>query len=128
MSDSVAPYVLLVENEPIAARAIARRIHRTLAVRVRIAHGADGALALLSEQREPLAVVLDGHLGGTVHGADVLRALREARCEAPSAFWTSQSRQQVQSHLERCNLPERPPVFGKLEAAALMAWLADSGG
>jgi len=116
-------WVLVVEDEALAGRSLARRIERRASVAVRLAATVEAAGEQLTAGDRPVAMVLDGRLSRGQHGADALRFARRAGCTSPCAFWTSCGEAEIVHELERRGCEERPPVFDKLDVPGLLEWL-----
>jgi ActR/RegA family two-component response regulator len=86
---SGSPWVLIVDDDPIAARATARAVSSVTGARVALVADVDSALRLAMRASEPpAAAILDFELGGGSTGLSVLLSLRASGCEAPCAFHT----------------------------------------
>ncbi len=121
------PWVLVVDDEPLAARATSRAITAATGARVSVVSGVDAALHLVRRADEaPAAVVLDFDLKAGETGMAVLLGLRAAGCEAPCAFHTG-SPARARAALAAARLGDRHPVFekGPASSAGFPAWLSN---
>jgi ActR/RegA family two-component response regulator len=118
------PWVLVVDDDPIAARATARAVSSVTGARVALVANVDSALRLAMRASEPpAAVILDFELGGGSTGLAVLMSLRASGCEAPCAFHTG-SPAVVAAALVASRLGDGYPVFQKGENdGSLVSWI-----
>jgi CheY-like chemotaxis protein len=107
------PTVLLVDDSPVALRALADRMGAE-GFDVRIESTAAGAM--LSEAASLSCAVVDVDLPDG-SGVDVAAALRAGRPALPIAFFTSGAAPPL---LQRAR--EHGPVFAKPDVAAVVAW------
>jgi CheY-like chemotaxis protein len=120
------PWVLVVDDDPVAARATARAVSRALGVRFSFVSDAPSAVRLVSHTEEaPAAVLLDFELRGGETGVTVLSGLRAAGCQSPCAFHTG-APGRARAALAAARLVEGHPVFDKAprHAGALAEWVA----
>jgi CheY-like chemotaxis protein len=118
------PWVLVVDDEPLASRATARLVSRATEGSVAVARDLATALHLVRRARTaPSAVLLDFELGAGQDGTAVLTALREAGCRAPCAFHTA-APERARQALQGLWRGEQPPVFEKDgRGGRAIAWL-----
>lgn len=117
------PWLLLVDDDPVAARSIARAVSRAMGLTVVIAHDGSQALAWLESRGEPVAVVCDFELARGETGVSTIERLRDAGSLAPAAILTGAPAAAL-SALSASRLEEVVPVFSKLEnGARLQDWL-----
>jgi DNA-binding response OmpR family regulator len=107
------PIVLLVDDSPVALRALAAKMGAA-GFDVRLASTAAGGAT--AETADLACAVLDIELPDG-NGVDVAAALRARRATLPIAFFTSGAAPSV---LERAR--EQGPVFAKPDVAAVVAW------
>jgi CheY-like chemotaxis protein len=118
--------VLIVDDDPVAARATARIVGSGATVKVSFVTDVDSALVLVSRAAEaPSAVILDFELRRGETGIMALMSLRAAGCDSPCAFHTG-SPQRAREALESSRLGTDYPIFdkGAPEYGALVAWLS----
>jgi CheY-like chemotaxis protein len=121
-----APWVLIVDDDPLAARATARFVMGATSLHVAVVGDVDRALHLVTRATEPpLAVVLDYDLGGGEKGVSVLLSLRASGIEVPCAFHTG-APDKARAALTKSRLGDGYPVFDKGGSGAqeLVVWLA----
>jgi ActR/RegA family two-component response regulator len=121
---SGSPWVLVVDDDPIAARATARAVSSITGARVALVADLDSALRLAMRASEPpAAAILDFELGGGSTGLAVLMSLRASGCEAPCAFHTG-SPEAALSALVSSRLGDGYPVFDKGDnGGSLVSWV-----
>jgi CheY-like chemotaxis protein len=120
-----APWVMVVDDDPLAARAAARLIMGTVGARVTIVGDVAHALRLVARtEGDPSAVVLDYDLARGEKGVSVLLSLRASGFEVPCAFHTG-APDQARSALRKSRLGDDYPVFdkGTIGARELIEWL-----
>ena len=121
----LAPWVLVVDDDALAARSAARLITAATGVRVAVVADVDQALRLVTRaDRPPAAVILDYDLSGGQKGLTVLLSLRAAGFEVPCAFHTGAGGE-ARSALQKSRLDDGYPVFdkGRFQPAELVDWL-----
>ncbi len=119
------PWVLVVDDDPLAARGAARLIMGSTGARVAIVGDVAQALLLVTRaDTAPSAVVLDYDLGGGEKGLAVLLSLRAAGVEVPCAFHTG-GPARARAALRRSRLSDGYPVFdkGTTGDGELVEWL-----
>jgi CheY-like chemotaxis protein len=124
---SAVPWMLVVDDDPIAARATARMVTSAIGVRVAVVGSVEDALRLVTRAASaPLALVLDYDLRGSEKGVSVLLSLRAAGFEVPCAFHTGASAE-ARSALRRNRLEGGYPVFekGQPGGSDLLTWLTE---
>lgn len=123
------PWVLVVDDDPIAARATARAVSSATGARVALVADVDSALRLAMRASEPpAAVILDFELGGGSTGLAVLMSLRASGFETPCAFHTG-SPGAVASALIASRLGDGYPVFHKGDNdGSLVSWIVGTLG
>jgi CheY-like chemotaxis protein len=122
-----APWVLIVDDDPLAARATARLVMGVTRLNVALVADVDRALQMVTRAPDaPIAVVLDYDLSGGENGLSVLLSLRASGIEVPCAFHTG-APQRARAALTKSRLSEGYPVFDKGTAGAeeLVRWLAE---
>jgi CheY-like chemotaxis protein len=121
---STAPWILCVDDEPLAARALARLLTASFEVRVECAADSAEARRLLEEARvAPAGLILDFELARGETGADLLQQLRALGCFAPCLFWTG-APVALRARLARLGSSERPLVAEKGPSiAAITDWV-----
>jgi CheY-like chemotaxis protein len=120
-----APWVLVVDDDPLAGRAAARLIMGITGARVTIVSNVTQALRLATRAEvAPSAVVLDYDLGDGEKGLTVLLSLRAGGFEAPCAFHTG-APDRARSALRKSRLGDGYPVFDKgvVGDRELVEWL-----
>jgi ActR/RegA family two-component response regulator len=122
---SVTPWVLVVDDDPIAARATARAVSSVTGARVALVAGVDSALRLAMRASEPpAAVILDFELSDGSTGLSVLMSLRASGCDAPCAFHTGAPERAI-SALRSSRVGDGYPVFDKGgTTGSLVSWVA----
>jgi CheY-like chemotaxis protein len=118
------PWVLVVDDDPIAARATARAVSSVTGARVALVADVDSALRLAMRASEPpAAAILDFELGGGSTGVTVLLSLRASGCDVPCAFHTG-SPGAALSALVSSRLGDGYPVFDKGDkGGSLVSWV-----
>lgn len=118
------PWVLLVDDDGVAARALSRLISASTGARVAIVHGVDDALRLVSRAVEPPAlVILDFELDQGETGLGVLLSLRASGSDVPCVFHTGVP-VRAAAALESSRLGRHYPIFAKgLAQDDLVAWV-----
>jgi CheY-like chemotaxis protein len=120
-----APWVMVVDDDPLAARAAARLIKGSTCASVAIVGDVTQALRLVSRADvDPSAVVLDYDLAAGEKGVTVLLSLRASGFEVPCAFHTG-APDRARSALRKSRLGDGYPVFDKGTAGDLdlVGWL-----
>ena len=119
------PWVLVVDDDPIAARATARAVSSVTGARVALVADVDSALRLAMRASEsPAAVILDFELSDGSTGLSVLMSLRASGCEAPCAFHTGAPERAIRA-LGATRVGDSYPVFEKGGVGgALVSWVA----
>jgi ActR/RegA family two-component response regulator len=108
---STTPWVLVVDDDPIAARATARAVSSVTGARVALVADVDAALRLAMRASEsPAAVILDFDLSDGSTGLSVLMSLRASGCEAPCAFHTG-APERAMAALGATRASDSYPVF-----------------
>jgi ActR/RegA family two-component response regulator len=108
-----APWVLVVDDEPLTARATARAVSASTGARVSLVSDVDSALHLVRRASEaPAAVLLDFDLKDGETGLTVLLSLRAAGCESPCAFHTG-APARARAALSAARFDDGYPVFDK---------------
>lgn len=121
---SSSPWVLVVDDDPVAARATARAVSSVTGARVALVQDVDSALRLaLRASSPPAAAVLDFELGDGSTGLSVLMSLRASGCDAPCAFHTGAPDLAVNA-LASSRVGDGYPVFDK-GGSSLLQWLAE---
>lgn len=115
-------WVLLLEDDAITGRAIARLMSRASGLFVRLAENGKAAEHLIATFGEPTAIVTDYELGHGDTGVAVLRRLRAARCRAPAAIFSGAPEAALRA-LGSAELCEVVPVFSKHDHGGLRDWL-----
>jgi CheY-like chemotaxis protein len=125
-STAVRPHeswLLLVDDDPVAARSIGRWISRASKLTVMIAHDGEEAVQWLQSRGQPVAVVCDFDLALGETGVSALQAMRAKGCVAPAAILTGAPELALRA-LSASELDEVVPVFSKVEnGVGLRAWL-----
>ena len=122
-----APWVLVVDDDSLAARSAARLINGAIGVRVAVVSGVEQALRLVTRaDHPPVAAVLDYDLSAGEKGLSVLLSLRAAGYEVPCAFHTGAA-EEAHSALRKSRLEDGYPVFdkGRARPGELVTWLRD---
>jgi CheY-like chemotaxis protein len=124
-----SPWVLLVDDDRVAARGTARLLSGSLGARVSIVPTADSALRLVAGARDvPAAIVLDFDLGASSTGVELLMRLREGGFRGPCAFSTG-TPAGASAALSGSRLPDDSPIFRKGDSdGGLVAWLGTALG
>lgn len=123
----VAPWVLVVDDDALAGRSMARLLGVATGVRVAVVTDVDQALRLVTRADvPPVAAVLDYDLSGGEKGLTVLLSLRAAGIEVPCAFHTGAG-QAARSALRKSRLDDGYPVFdkGRTRLAEVVEWLQE---
>jgi ActR/RegA family two-component response regulator len=124
---SRCPWVLVVDDDPVTARATARAVSGATGARVALVADVDSALRLATRASvPPAAAILDFELGDGTTGLTVLMSLRASGCDAPCAFHTG-SPELALAALEESHVGDGYPVFDKGDAT-LVSWLAHTLG
>lgn len=121
-----APWVLIVDDEPLAARATARLITGATGFGAVLVTDVERALRLVTRALDaPLAVVLDYELRDGENGLTVLLSLRARGFEVPCAFHTG-APDKARAALVKSRLVDGCPVFDKGHAGGqgIVRWLA----
>lgn len=121
-----APWVLIVDDDPLTARATGRLITAATGLKVGVVCNVEEALVLATRSVDaPSAVVLDYDLRDGEKGLTVLLSLRANGFEVPCAFHTG-APAKARSALTKSRLDDGYPVFdkGKVGAQDLVQWLA----
>jgi CheY-like chemotaxis protein len=121
----VVPWVLIVDDDPLTARATARLLTAATGLNVAVVGDVDRALRLVTRSVEgPLAVILDYDLRDGEKGLTVLLSLRANGFEVPCAFHTG-APAVARAALEKTRLDGGYPVFdkGQIGAQDLVQWL-----
>jgi CheY-like chemotaxis protein len=122
-SDADLSWLLLVDDDAITGRAIARWVSRACGLPVRLALDEQSAAELLSTHGEPTAVLSDFELRPGEDGVRLLGRLRSLGCRAPAAILTGAPERALHA-LAHSGLDEVVPVFAKLDSSnALSSWL-----
>jgi CheY-like chemotaxis protein len=118
------PWVLVLDDDPIAARATARAVSSVTGARVALVFDVESALRLAMRASEPpAAAILDFELGGGTTGFLVLERLRASGFEAPCAFHTG-APGAAASALASGRLGGTYPVFDKGDKdGSLVSWV-----
>ncbi|HVU01285.1 MAG TPA: response regulator [Polyangiaceae bacterium] len=120
---SKSPWVLVVDDDPVAARATARAVSGATGARVALVADVDSALRLATRASvPPAAAILDFELAGGATGLSVLMSLRANGCDAPCAFHTGAPDAALEA-LEKSRIGDGYPVFDKGDGT-LISWLA----
>jgi DNA-binding NtrC family response regulator len=115
-------WVLLIDDDPVAARSLARWMRRTSGIAVHAVHSIAEAEVVLEASTEPTAIVTDFEMRGE-DGVDALLRARELGCNAPAAILTGAPEAALQA-LTRSSLDEVIPVFSKRDSGAYLSdWL-----
>lgn len=116
-------WLLLVDDDPVAARSIARWVSQAARVPVFVAHDGAQAEQWFRVHGAPIAVVCDFELARGETGVGTIQRLRDAGCVAPAAILTGAPDAAVRT-LAASRLDEVVPVFSKMEnGARLRDWL-----
>ncbi|HVW28300.1 MAG TPA: response regulator [Polyangiaceae bacterium] len=125
---AAAPWVLVVDDDALAARGAARLLSGATGVRVAVVSNVEQALRLLTRaDTPPAAAVLDFELDGGEMGLTVLLSMRAAGIEVPCAFHTGAA-QAARSALRKSRLGDAAyPVFdkGRTSPAELVQWVRE---
>jgi CheY-like chemotaxis protein len=125
-STAVRPHeswLLLVDDDPVAAGSIARWISHASKLTVMVAHDGEQALQWLESRGQPVAVVCDFELALGETGVSALQRMRAKGCVAPAAILTGAPEVAMRA-LSASELDEVVPVFAKAEnALRLQDWL-----
>lgn len=122
-SERPGPWVLLIDDDPVAARSIARWVGRVSRMGVRTVHSAEQAERELNEHPDPMAIVTDFELAHGETGVGALIRLRRRGCTAPAALLTGAPERALEV-LTASSLTEVVPVFSKTEnGSRLWEWL-----
>jgi CheY-like chemotaxis protein len=117
------PWLLLVDDDPVAARSIARWVSLAARVTVFIAHDSEQAESWLRKRGAPVAVVCDFELADGATGVGTIQHLRGIGCSAPAAMLTGAPDAALRA-LSASGLDEVVPVFSKTESGSrLKDWL-----
>jgi CheY-like chemotaxis protein len=122
-----APWVLVVDDDPLAARAAARLIMSSTGARVTMVGSVAQALRLVTRAEPgPSAVVLDYDLRDGEKGLTVLLSLRAAGFEVPCAFHTG-APDRARDALRKSRLVDGYPIFDKgvVGDRHLIGWLGE---
>ena len=122
-----APWVLVVDDDALAARSAARLLSGATGVRVAVVSDVEQALRLVTRaDNPPIAAFLDYDFSGGEKGLTVLLSLRAAGFEVPCAFHTGAAGEAAAA-LRKSRLGDGYPVFDKGQArpAELVAWLRE---
>jgi CheY-like chemotaxis protein len=122
-----APWVLVVDDDALAARSAARLLSGATGVRVAVVSDVEQALRLVTRaDTTPVAAFLDYDLSNGEKGLTVLLSLRAAGFEVPCAFHTGAAGE-AEAALRRSRLGDDYPVFDKGRASPpeLVAWLRE---
>jgi CheY-like chemotaxis protein len=120
-----APWVLVVDDDTLAARSAARLLGGATGVHVAVVSDVEQALRLVTRADcPPVAAFLDYDLSGGEKGLTVLLSLRAAGFEVPCAFHTGAAAE-AEAALRKSRLGDGYPVFDKGRAlpAELVGWL-----
>ena len=120
------PWVLIVDDEPLAARATARLITGATGFGAVLVTDVERALRLVTRALDaPLAVILDYELRDGENGLTVLLSLRARGYEVPCAFLTG-APDKAHAALAKSRFVDGCPVFDKGHAGAqgIVRWLA----
>lgn len=121
--DSSACWVLLIDDDPITARSIARWVSRTARMTVLVAHNAEQAENHLEREGEPTAVISDFELLHGENGVGVIQRLRTLGCRAPATILTAAPDRALHT-LNASSLDEVVPVISKADnGLQLKDWL-----
>jgi CheY-like chemotaxis protein len=116
-------WILLVDDDPVAARSIARWVSRAAGLTVLVAHDGEQAEQWLARRGQPAALVCDFELAQGETGVSLIQRLRTFGCSAPAAILTGAPDSAVRA-LSASDLDEVVPVFSKLESGSrLQDWL-----
>lgn len=114
--------VLLLENEPLIARALCRHLSQ-LGYTVDLCPSAAAAVAQI-RRSPPAAAVLDVDLGGAQTGVDLMLELLRAHPGTPYAFFTGASPAALARLLMERGIEADPPWFAKSAGSQkLLEWL-----
>ena len=120
---SSACWVLLIDDDPITARSIARWVSRTAQMTVLVAHNPEEAEDHLKREGEPTAVISDFELLHGENGVRLLHRLRTLGCRAPAAILTAAPDRALRA-LNASTLDEIVPVISKADnGLQLEEWL-----
>jgi CheY-like chemotaxis protein len=123
---TAVPWVLVVDDDPLAARATARLVTSSIGIRVAVVGSVGDALRLVARAGStPLALVLDYDLRGGEKGVSILLSLRASGCEVPCAFHTGATAE-ARSALRKNRIEDGCPIFEKGQGGGelLLEWLA----
>jgi CheY-like chemotaxis protein len=123
---TAVPWVLVVDDDPLAARATARLVTSSIGIRVAVVGSVGDALRLVARAGStPLALVLDYDLRGGEKGVTILLSLRASGCEVPCAFHTGAAGE-ARSALRKNRIEDGCPIFEKSQGggASLLEWIA----
>jgi ActR/RegA family two-component response regulator len=118
------PWVLVVDDDPITARALSRVLSTRTGARVAIVQTVDAALRLVAGAAEPpILAVLDFELRQGETGLCVLLSLRASGSDVPCVFHTGVPVRAAEA-LEASRLGRAYPIFAKgLALGELVAWV-----
>ncbi len=123
MTQGRGPWILVLDDEPLVARATCRILLGCGAEPVVATDRAAAFELLATHTRPPAALVLDLSLPGPEDGLDVLGALRAAGCMAPCAIWSSHHEAVLTARVRGRRHGEAVRLFTKLrDADALRRW------
>lgn len=116
--------MLVVDDDPLVSRAVARTVSRCTGVAVRCARTLEEAEAALLRGPPPAAVLMDYDLGpSSPDGVDVLSALREGGLCAPAAFFSSTPASVVRERIRGARLEPLPCFMKSGSTTLLHRWL-----
>jgi CheY-like chemotaxis protein len=121
------PWVLVVDDDALAARSTARLLNGTTGVRVAVVSDVEQSLRLITRaDAPPAAAVLDHDLGDGEQGLTVLLSLRALGFEVPCAFLTGAAEEALAA-LRKSRLGDGYPVFhkGRSSPVELVDWLRE---
>ena len=118
------PWVLVVDDDPVTARALSRVLSTRTGARVAIVRAVDAALRLVAGATEPpVLAVLDFELRHGETGLNVLLSLRASGSDVPCVFHTGVP-VRAAAALEASRLGRAYPIFAKgLALGELVAWV-----
>jgi DNA-binding NtrC family response regulator len=116
-------WILVIDDDKLVGRAIARWIKQVTGLETRLARTIDQAEECAAGSLQPAAIVTDYQLESGEDGVQAIEHLRSLGCRAPAALLTGAPELAIQS-LERSTLDEVVPVFSKTEMQErLKDWL-----
>lgn len=119
----LAEWVLILDDDRLASRAVARWVKQVIGVEVRVAQTIRQAECWVKCLPEPLAILTDFELGEGEDGAQALEHLRRIGCLSPAAVVTGAPDLALHA-LADSSLREAIPVISKSELhLRLRDWL-----